>query len=256
MTLISNNLKLLISLAAFGVIQACLFLYLGNSIEHQLFAFTSIIATILMAFILCVKNPNFEISNSPELVSEVVDLTTKQIESTSKQIETAITEMAICFSKIVDRLRHTQEISKNVSEIEVALINAIEVMEKKLKSDIKNEEFSQETLSNLSLVVGGLSNPSQILNQESAEIMVEVEKILVLIQFQDRVSQILKQMNHSLNDFSVFFEEEQQLKQEDPSHVTNNEVFIQKMIKNHLMDEETNMEHVSEKEDKKNLEFF
>lgn len=401
MGLIKENIKMFVGFAVYGGIQSSLFLFLGNSTEHQVIAIGALILAILIAFTLSKKtaqstinvddesqNSVYQSQRDPNLLAkqeqqpvnvaltaEVVDLATRQIESGRVQLEEAVSEMSVRFSQIVDRLNSSMNAARSVSLVYgegdvgmnavfnssqdqldqlvkqigdtmqsrkqaleqlrvlmegtsglqdmaqsvekiasqtnmLALNAAIEAaragesgrgfavvadevrslsirsgeaggqivetvndfsktvkntlseamtnMEDDIKQETRGRKVVHDVMSNLHFITDGLASSTKILCEDSLSIADEINEILVSLQFQDRVNQILQHVSSSLNEFSVFLNDEHQLHLKNPQHVTDKDKFVRQLAESYTTDEERNIHNGNSGDQTSNgdLEFF
>jgi len=142
--------------------------------------------------------------------------------------------------------------------VDTTLQEAFENLEKDLSQETEGKEVITEVMSNLHVITDGLSDSTRILSEESKGIAEEINDILVSLQFQDRVSQTLDHVKSSLTEYSQFLIREQQLKMENPHHVTDKEKFIRQLACKYTTDEERNIHNKvsSDKTSNGDLEFF
>jgi methyl-accepting chemotaxis protein len=99
------------------------------------------------------------------------------------------------------------ETGKRINEKAAIISNAIasvvsaseETAQRDAQAVTESEAKISEVVENFGIATAGLEESSGILQQESVGIRDEIESMLILLQFQDRVSQI---MNHLRNDIT------------------------------------------------------
>ncbi|WP_442964407.1 methyl-accepting chemotaxis protein [Pseudomonas sp. KNUC1026] len=106
-----------------------------------------------------------------------------------------------------------QKMSAKVDVINGAIQHLVEVAgdstDKSNDSVMQAEAAIAEVLGNFSQITGQLQGASQLLQDESAGIGHELSDVLVALQFQDRVSQILSQVNLRMADLHQRLEHSQ-----------------------------------------------
>lgn len=119
------------------------------------------------------------------------------------------------FAVVADEVRKLSSLSsatgKNMTEkvnvINGAVNGAFAVAEKATKDDDgmmeRAENSIKEVLSSFTVTVEDLARSKQAMQQEGQHIQQEIAEMLVSLQFQDRTSQILNQVNQSVEDLSV-----------------------------------------------------
>jgi methyl-accepting chemotaxis protein len=119
------------------------------------------------------------------------------------------------FAVVADEVRKLSSLSsatgKNMTEkvnvINGAVNGAFAVAEKATKDDDgmmeRAENSIKEVLSSFTVTVEDLARSKQAMQQEGQHIQQEIAEMLVSLQFQDRTSQILNQVNRSVEELSV-----------------------------------------------------
>lgn len=152
------------------------------------------------------------------------------------------------FAVVADEVRKLSSLSsatgKNMTEkvnvINAAVNGAFAVAEKATKDDDgmmdRAEKSIKEVLTGFGVTVEGLDEAKRAMQQEGQHIQQEIAEMLVSLQFQDRTSQILNQVNQSIDNLSLTINQvhtNQQIGQEfthkDVSH------WLDKMEKGYAM---------------------
>ncbi|WP_445946916.1 methyl-accepting chemotaxis protein [Shewanella sp.] len=122
------------------------------------------------------------------------------------------------FAVVADEVRKLSSLSsatgKNMTEkvnvINNAVNNAFAVAEKATLDDDgimdRAENSIKEVLSSFGTTVKELAQSKSVMQEEGRHIQQEIEKMLVSLQFQDRTSQILAQVNNSMGELSETME--------------------------------------------------
>lgn len=135
-----------------------------------------------------------------------------------------------------------EQIVKMVSKISQSMDNAVKQMVSMSSEDEKLEESSEKTihhvLGDLQNMTVSLSDSLDALQDESKGIRGEIEDILVSLQFQDRVSQILVQVQASLSAYNKLLSKDSKLRENgdlpDPLDITE----VNKTLKEGLVTRE------------------
>jgi methyl-accepting chemotaxis protein len=118
------------------------------------------------------------------------------------------------FAVVADEVRKLSSISsatgKNMTEkvnvINAAVNSAFAVAEKAIKDDDgmmeRAENSIKEVLSSFGVTVADLDDAKRAMQQEGQHIQHEIAEMLVSLQFQDRTSQILVQVNRSMDELN------------------------------------------------------
>jgi len=116
------------------------------------------------------------------------------------------------FAVVADEVRKLSSLSsstgKNMSEkvgvINDAISNTFYLAEKAASKDaedlLQSETYISNVMSTFNCIVDDLIRSAEIMQEEGNGIRVEIEDMLVALQFQDRTSQILAQVSSSLNE--------------------------------------------------------
>jgi methyl-accepting chemotaxis protein len=119
------------------------------------------------------------------------------------------------FAVVADEVRKLSSLSsatgKNMTEkvnvINTAVNGAFAVAEKATKDDDgmmeRAEKSIKEVLTSFGITVADLNDAKRAMQQEGQHIQQEIAEMLVSLQFQDRTSQILNQVNQSIDDLSL-----------------------------------------------------
>lgn len=138
--------------------------------------------------------------------------------------------------------------------VERTLEEAMHSMEKDLKREQEGRHVIQKVMLQLHVVTEGLAKSTDILSRENEGIALEINDLLVALQFQDRVSQILIHACDGLHDYAEYVEQGR-----GSSDIkTQSEQFLDKLENSYTTDEERNI-HQGEKVDNASdgdLEFF
>jgi len=94
--------------------------------------------------------------------------------------------------------------SEKVGVINDAISNTFYLAEKAASKDaedlLQSETYISNVMSTFNCIVDDLIRSAEIMQEEGNGIRVEIEDMLVALQFQDRTSQILAQVSSSLNE--------------------------------------------------------
>jgi methyl-accepting chemotaxis protein len=105
-----------------------------------------------------------------------------------------------------------KHIAEKVGLISAAIADACQVVEESAEARESRAQTSQETiarvLSDFNGITGALQRSSTLLKTESIAIQTEVNQALVQLQFQDRVSQIMTQVNKSIDSLPTILQEQ------------------------------------------------
>ncbi|WP_434951920.1 methyl-accepting chemotaxis protein [Shewanella sp. HL-SH4] len=119
------------------------------------------------------------------------------------------------FAVVADEVRKLSSLSsatgRNMTEkvnvINGAVNGAFAVAEKATKDDDgimeRAEKSIKEVLASFTITVEELADSKQAMQQEGQKIQQEISEMLVSLQFQDRTSQILTQVNNSIDELTV-----------------------------------------------------
>lgn len=174
------------------------------------------------------------------------------------------------FAVVADEVRslsiESGKTGKQISEtvqnfstsVENTLKNATNVMDKDLQMEKKGSEIIKSVLESLEMITNGLSDSTNILKAESSGIASEINDLLVSLQFQDRTSQILVHVCHTLTDVSEKIMEDQRLIASGKMSELNVDEILQSVEQSYTTDEELQI-HRGENVDRSSdgeLEFF
>lgn len=102
--------------------------------------------------------------------------------------------------------------AEKVGVISAAIADACQVVQESAEAREARAQTSQETitrvLSDFNGITGALQRSSSLLKKESIGIQTEVNQSLVQLQFQDRVSQIMTQVNKSIDSLPTILREQ------------------------------------------------
>jgi methyl-accepting chemotaxis protein len=110
------------------------------------------------------------------------------------------------FAVVADEVRNLsmlseqtgKKIGERLSEVAESIHGVINITQQSVDKDrqslLTSEETIKSTLESLRSNIEGISQSATLLRSSSADIQVEIEDVLVYLQFQDRVSQILNQV--------------------------------------------------------------
>lgn len=94
----------------------------------------------------------------------------------------------------------SETINRFTSTVEDTMNQATEAMEQDLILEHEGTETIKDVLENLQWMTKGMSESSDILKNESKEILTAIHEIIMSLQFQDRTSQILLHVIDGLNE--------------------------------------------------------
>lgn len=116
-----------------------------------------------------------------------------------------------------------KKIGERLSEVADSINSAISFTQRSVEKDqqsmLNSEHTIQTALDNLRENIEGISHSAKLLRNSSADIQVEIEDVLVFLQFQDRVNQILTEVTD--NQGKLTWELEQQLHETDQRKIKN-----------------------------------
>ena len=105
-----------------------------------------------------------------------------------------------------------KQMAEKVGVISAAIADACQVVQDSAEAREARAQASQETitrvLSDFNGITGALQRSSSLLKKESIGIQSEVNQSLVQLQFQDRVSQIMTQVNKSIDSLPTILREQ------------------------------------------------
>ncbi|MDD2610152.1 MAG: methyl-accepting chemotaxis protein [Giesbergeria sp.] len=133
-----------------------------------------------------------------------------------------------------------QRIASMVKVISEAITNTCQTAQQSVNQEDQAMQASQERITtvveNFRNIAGGLMASSDLLKQESMAIHGEIGEALVNLQFQDRVSQILVQVEQNIGRIPTYFaEHEQDCLQQGNVAALNSEEFLAEMRKSYVM---------------------
>jgi len=102
----------------------------------------------------------------------------------------------------------TETINHFTSSVENTMAQATKGMEKDLALEESGSTTIKTVLESLEWMTKGMSESSEILKKESMEIILEVNEIIISLQFQDRTSQILIHVEEGLNELPKVINEQ------------------------------------------------
>jgi len=152
----------------------------------------------------------------------------------------------------------TEIISSFTNTVDTVLENAAKAMEKEIELEKHGSETITNVLDGLQMVTQGMSDSSNILQEESEGIVAEINDILVSLQFQDRTSQILAHVLETLDDLAVKVAEDKQRVINGEESLLDAHEILRKLEESYTTDEERQLhrgEDVDSSE-KSSLEFF
>ena len=133
------------------------------------------------------------------------------------------------FAVVADEVRNLsimseetgKKIGERLAEVARSIHAVVDVTQQSVANDRmslqSSEDIIKTALSNLRNNIEGISKSASMLRTSSADIQVEIEDVLIYLQFQDRVSQMLNQVID--NQGKLTEEIEQQLHQADDSKI-------------------------------------
>ena len=105
----------------------------------------------------------------------------------------------------------TETINHFTASVENTMHQATVAMERDLLLEEEGSATIKTVLENLEWMTKGMSESSEILKNESVEIIAEVNEIIMSLQFQDRTSQILLHVIEGLNELPKIIGEQMQM---------------------------------------------
>ncbi|WP_425515792.1 methyl-accepting chemotaxis protein [Methylogaea oryzae] len=151
-----------------------------------------------------------ELENMAKQVGDIADQT--NLLALNAAIEAARAgEQGRGFSVVADEVRRLSQISgktgkemrEKVNLISQKMMSALEAAEQTALRDVEAEHQSEEKLKGilkrLDQLLTRMTQSTAILQAQNRDIHREIEGVLVSLQFQDRVSQILCQVEHNLD---------------------------------------------------------
>ncbi len=152
----------------------------------------------------------------------------------------------------------TEIVNRVTTSVEATLSNATESMEKDLELEKQGANTIKSVLDSLHWATQGMADSSEILKNESFEIIAEINDILVSLQFQDRTSQILQHVHQALNELAEkLLEDTRRIENGEQSALDINEI-LQLLEQSYTTDEERQLHRgeAVESSDDNALEFF
>lgn len=152
----------------------------------------------------------------------------------------------------------TSMIHEFTSKVENTLHVSTLSMEKETELEESGTATIREVLDSLEMVTQGMAQSSDILQNESEGIVLEINDILVSLQFQDRTSQILQHVYQALDELTAKVNEDKQRIENGEESALDCDEIMQKLEASYTTDEERQLHHgesVSSNEDDE-LEFF
>ena len=138
-----------------------------------------------------------------------------------------------------------KKIGENIERIRESMRETLDVAEQSVEQKdhviSKTEETITNVLERLRGLTDGFSESSNILKHESEGILHEISEILVSLQFQDRSSQILTQVESGLQELHAYTEDfKVSQERERPCLELNVNQFLKEMEKSYTTDEQRN----------------
>lgn len=152
------------------------------------------------------------------------------------------------FAVVADEVRNLsimseetgKKIGERLSEVAQSIHAVVDVTQQSVANDRQSLKTSEETiktaLNNLRNNIEGISKSASLLRNSSSDIQLEIEDVLVYLQFQDRVSQILNQVVD--NQSTLTQEIEQQLNQPGDSNKASLDNWLARMKSSYTMQEQ------------------
>lgn len=132
-----------------------------------------------------------------------------------------------------------KNMTEKVDEINDAISRTFKTAEKATADDdlaINNSESSlRGVIDNFSSIVKELTESSEVMQHENEGIISEIEKLYVDLQFQDRTSQILTQIENNLSEFETMLIDIQTDGLDSASHKFDIEGWLEKMSNSYVM---------------------
>lgn len=153
----------------------------------------------------------------------------------------------------------TETISNFTEKVDRTLSVSTQGMEKEEEIERNGTIKIKDVLDSLEVLTQGMAESSSILQEESREIITEINEILVSLQFQDRTSQILEHVYEALNELSVKLNEDKDRIEDGEQSLIDCDEIMRKLEASYTTDEERqlhNGEAVRTASEDDKLEFF
>ncbi len=135
----------------------------------------------------------------------------------------------------------TETINHFTSSVENTLNEATIAMEKDLLLEEEGSSTIKTVLESLEWMTKGMSESSEILKNESLEIVSEVNEIIMSLQFQDRTSQILVHVVDGLNELPKVINEQMQRVENGEISELNTDEILNSLKLNYTTAEEVSL---------------
>ncbi len=152
----------------------------------------------------------------------------------------------------------TETINHFTAKVENTLNLSTQAMAEETKLEESGSNIIKDVLSSLEIVTQGMAQSSDILQSESEGIVIEINDILVSLQFQDRTSQILEHVHNALSELSIKVSEDKRRIENGEKSLLNCDEFMLQLEASYTTDEERQL-HRGEavtSSDNDELEFF
>ncbi|NOZ10920.1 MAG: chemotaxis protein [Gammaproteobacteria bacterium] len=157
------------------------------------------------------------------------------------------------FAVVADEVRALSNLSgetgkrmtERVSQVRTAMSEAMRLTEQSVEEDESSFAASEISIENvmtrLRQVVDGLTKSADLLQQSGEGIQLEIEDVLVALQFQDRTSQILVQVVRTQEELNSHLESYASIRAAGrPVEYSDTDSWIQSMQKSYTTDEQRN----------------
>jgi len=152
----------------------------------------------------------------------------------------------------------TDIVNKVTASVDSTLECATESMEKDVELEKHGANTIKTVLESLHWITQGMADSANILKEESSGILIEINDILVSLQFQDRTSQILEHVHQALNELAEKVQEDKERIENGEASTLDVDKILKVLEDSYTTDEERQLhkgEVVNSSEDG-TLEFF
>lgn len=137
----------------------------------------------------------------------------------------------------------SEAINHFTSSVEHTMEQATKAMEKDLILEEQGSSTIKNVLESLEWMTKGMSEASDILKDESVEIIREVSDIIISLQFQDRTSQILLHVVDGLNELPKVINQQMQMVSNGEIPAINVDTILSTLKLNYTTAEELSLHH-------------
>ena len=132
-----------------------------------------------------------------------------------------------------------RNMTEKVNVINDAIARTFQIAEQATLEDDeifnRSETSLRDVIEKFSTIVSELSHSAEIMQNEGEGIVREIESLYVDLQFQDRTSQILVQIENNLKDLETTISESDSGESENTGHALNAEAWLEKMEQSYVM---------------------